>query len=72
MRKDSRAPLGIRGTLQDRVPGCVQVSVTEDQWELPGDFSGGGRAVTHLKEQLREELTVCIDAITTTLRIPSL
>lgn len=28
IRKDSRAPLGIQGTLQDRVPGCVQVSVT--------------------------------------------
>lgn len=28
MRKDSRAPLGIQGTLQDRVPVCVQVSIT--------------------------------------------
>ena len=41
MRKDSHAPLGVQGTLQDSVPGCVPVSVTEDQWELPGDLSDG-------------------------------
>ena len=60
MRKDSHAPLGVQGTLQDSMPGCVPVSVTEDQWELPGDLSDGE---LRLKEQLLDKLTVCIDAI---------
>lgn len=41
MRKGSCASLGIQGTLQDGVPGCVQMSITKDQWELLGDLSAG-------------------------------